>query len=58
VPQLNGKHTPFGVVQQGMDVVLAIQNVPKDANDNPIDLVVIEDVVVSDALGEGLKTIE
>jgi cyclophilin family peptidyl-prolyl cis-trans isomerase len=58
VSQLNGKHTPFGVVQQGMDVVLAIQNVAKDANDNPIDPVVIEDVIVSDTLGAGLDVIE
>lgn len=58
VSQLNGKHTPFGIVQQGMDVVLAIQNVPKDANDNPTDPVIIEDIIVSDALGAGLDVIE
>lgn len=57
-PRLNGKHTPFGVVQQGMDVVLAIQNVPRNANDHPIDPVVIEDVIVSDALGVGLDVID
>lgn len=58
VPRLNGKHTPFGVVQQGLDVVMAIQEVPTDDNDKPIEPVIIEDVVVSDALGQGLETLE
>lgn len=58
VPHLAGKHTPFGVVKEGLDVVLAIQSVATDDNDKPLEPVVIEDVVVTDALGQGLETLE
>lgn len=47
VPHLQGKHTPFGVVQQGMDIVNTISGVETDANDNPVTPVIIEDVIVS-----------
>lgn len=43
---LNGKHTPFGVVKAGMDVVDAISHVKTGPNDKPIEPVVIQDVVV------------
>jgi cyclophilin family peptidyl-prolyl cis-trans isomerase len=41
---LNGKHTVFGRVTNGMDVVDAISNVDADASDKPREDVVIEHV--------------
>jgi peptidyl-prolyl cis-trans isomerase B (cyclophilin B) len=38
---LNGLHTAFGKVIEGMDVALKIQNVPKDAQDKPLANVII-----------------
>jgi len=43
-PWLNGKHTVFGRVTNGMDVVDAISNVDADASDKPRQDVVIERV--------------
>jgi peptidyl-prolyl cis-trans isomerase B (cyclophilin B) len=41
-PWLNGKHTVFGKVTSGMDVVDAISAVSRDARDKPHEPVIIE----------------
>jgi peptidyl-prolyl cis-trans isomerase B (cyclophilin B) len=46
---LNGKHTVFGRVTNGMDVVDAISNVDADASDKPRQDVVIERVELAAA---------
>jgi len=43
-PWLDGKHTVFGRVTSGIDVVDTISQVETDANDKPRDPVVIERV--------------
>ena len=43
---LNGKHTVFGRVTSGMDVVDAIGNAATDGRDRPVDEIRIESVAV------------
>src|SRR3954468_15368822 len=43
-PWLDGKHTVFGEVTDGMDAVDAIEGAPTDARDKPQDDAVIEGV--------------
>ena len=48
-PWLDGKHTAFGRVLDGMDVIDTIEAQPTDARDRPVDDVRMERVVVEGA---------
>lgn len=41
-PWLDGKHTVFGEVESGMDIIEKISQVPRDPRDKPLDPVVIK----------------
>jgi len=58
VPHLQGKHTPFGIVEGGMEVVDQISQVEADERDNPVEPVVIEDVLVDRGPASALDTLE
>jgi len=46
-PWLDGRHSVFGVVVKGQNVVDAIINVPRDSRDRPVKDVVIKEVMIS-----------
>ena len=48
-PWLDGKHTVFGQVTDGMDVVDAIEGLPTDARDRPSEPPVIESIELNGA---------
>ncbi|HXF29886.1 MAG TPA: peptidylprolyl isomerase [Solirubrobacterales bacterium] len=47
-PWLDGKHTVFGEIVEGMDVVDAIEGSETDARDKPLEAKTIEKVELSD----------
>lgn len=49
-PNLDGKHTVFGKVTKGMEIVDAISKVATDANNNPLTPVTIKDVVLAETV--------
>lgn len=46
-PQLDGRHSVFGEVVKGQEIVVAIANVPRDPRDRPIKDVVIKEVIIT-----------
>ena len=52
-PWLTGKHTIFGEVVQGADIVDKISNVQTDSRDRPANDVVIESVEITGDDGQG-----
>lgn len=47
-PWLNGHHTIFGAVTQGQNVVDAMTQVRRDANDRPLEPVVIKHIIIKE----------
>lgn len=50
-PHLNGKHTIFGEVVEGQNVIDAIAKTDTDARDRPTDPVVLESVIIERVQG-------
>ena len=47
---LNGRHTIFGEVVQGCELVAKIARVPRDGRDRPREDVVIKTITISEAM--------
>ncbi|KAI5460044.1 hypothetical protein BGZ63DRAFT_446976 [Mariannaea sp. PMI_226] len=45
-PHLDRKHTIFGRIVSGMDVLAKLENVPTDGSNRPLNKIVLKDVVV------------
>lgn len=46
-PWLDGKHTAFGEITEGMDIVLKIENVKTNQNDHPVQDVIIKTIEIT-----------
>jgi peptidyl-prolyl cis-trans isomerase A (cyclophilin A) len=46
-PHLDKRHSVFGEVAQGLEVVVAIGNVPRGSGDRPREDVVLKEVIIS-----------
>jgi peptidyl-prolyl cis-trans isomerase A (cyclophilin A) len=46
-PWLDGRHSVFGEVVKGQNVVDAIGNVPRDLRDRPVKEIVLQEVIIS-----------
>ncbi|HEX8104035.1 MAG TPA: peptidylprolyl isomerase [Solirubrobacteraceae bacterium] len=46
-PWLDGKHTVFGEIREGMDVVDALEGLPTDGRDKPREAAVIEKITLA-----------
>lgn len=46
VPHLDRKHTIFGRIESGMDVLSKMENVPTDGSNRPLNKIVIKDIVI------------
>lgn len=51
-PGFDGKYAAFGKVTSGMEVVYAIEKVQTDANDKPLEDIVIESITVDEKGGD------
>jgi peptidyl-prolyl cis-trans isomerase A (cyclophilin A) len=47
-PWLNGRHTIFGQVTEGYDVIEAISKLPTGTNDRPVEDVVLDRIEIAD----------
>lgn len=45
-PHLDRKHTIFGRVESGLDVLAKMENVPTDGSSRPLNKIVIKDIVI------------
>jgi peptidyl-prolyl cis-trans isomerase A (cyclophilin A) len=46
-PWLDGRHSVFGEVVKGQNVVDAIANAPRDSRDRPVKEIVLQEVVIT-----------